>query len=77
MQDAQVSENMTRLKLDDAIDLGIKNNLITKTSVQKVDEALGRKMQAMAALLPNINAGVAQQRTFREILSHKGLSFQD
>ena len=75
MQDVQVSENMTRLKLDDAIDLGIKNNLITKISVQKVDEALGRKMQAMAALLPNINAGVAQQRTFRENFESQGLKF--
>ena len=75
MQDNLVSEDMTRLKLNDAIDLGIKNNLITKTSVQKVDEALGRKMQAMATLLPDINAGVAQQRTFRENFESQGLKF--
>lgn len=69
----QNDASVVDLKLSDALDLGLKNNLTSRTAVEKVEEALGRKYQAMSALLPHVDASVYQNRTFKENLEAQGL----
>src|SRR5262249_40171522 len=51
---------ITALSLQDAIQLSIANNLDTRLASERRNEALGAKMQAMAALMPNVSASASQ-----------------
>src|SRR5215475_38537 len=51
---------ITSLSLQEAIQLSIDNNLDTRLAGERRNEALGAKMQALAALLPNVSASASQ-----------------
>src|SRR5262245_22105376 len=57
---AQVTPGSTprvaALSLQEAIQLSIANNLDTRLAGERRNEALGAKMQALAALMPNLTA---------------------
>jgi outer membrane protein TolC len=50
----------TTLSLEQAIQLAIENNLNTKLADERRSEALGRKLQALAALMPDVSAKASQ-----------------
>src|SRR5262249_50474578 len=51
---------ITALSLQEAIQLSIANNLDTRLAGERRNEALGAKIQALAALLPNVSASASQ-----------------
>ena len=51
---------ITALSLQEAIQLSIANNLNTRIASEQRNEALGSKIQALAALLPNVSASASQ-----------------
>src|SRR5215831_21011298 len=51
---------ITALSLQEAIQLSIANNLNTRLAGEQRNEALGAKIQALAALLPNVSASASQ-----------------
>src|SRR5262245_62020343 len=51
---------ITALSLQEAIQLSITNNLNTRLAGERRNEALGVKLQALAALLPNVSASASQ-----------------
>src|SRR5215475_7182639 len=51
---------ITSLSLQEAIQLSIANNLDTRLAGERRNEALGAKIQAMAALMPNVWASASQ-----------------
>jgi outer membrane protein len=51
---------ITALSLQEAIQLSIANNLNTRLAGERRNEALGAKIQALAALLPNVSASASQ-----------------
>src|SRR5262245_38229896 len=51
---------ITALGLQEAIQLSIANNLNTRLTSERRNEALGAKIQALAALLPNVSASASQ-----------------
>jgi outer membrane protein len=56
-QSAQESETPAMaLSLAQAIQLAIENNLNTKLASERRNEAMGEKLQALAALMPNVSA---------------------
>lgn len=57
---ASSATEATSLSLQEAIQSAIANNLSTKLASQRRNESLGVKMQALAALLPNVSAGVSE-----------------
>ena len=52
-----------RLSLQDAIDLGIKNNLGILVRSSDASSARIERMRALSALLPNVNAGITENET--------------
>src|SRR5262245_40922655 len=51
---------ITALSLQEAIQLSIANNLDTRLASERRNEAIGAKIQALAALLPNVSASASQ-----------------
>src|SRR5215472_13430797 len=51
---------VTALSLREAIQLSIANNLDTRLAGERRNEAVGAKIQALAALLPNVSASASQ-----------------
>src|SRR5215510_6464194 len=64
---------ITALSLQEAIQLSLANNLNTRLAGERRNEALGAKMQALAALLPNVSAS-ASQATNTVNLAAQGLT---
>jgi outer membrane protein TolC len=54
------TDQITALSLQEAIQLSIANNLDTRLASERRNEALGAKMQALAALMPNVSASASQ-----------------
>lgn len=59
MQSAATGE-VQSLSLRQAIQFAIENNLNTRLAAERRNESLGNKLQALAALLPNVSAAVSQ-----------------
>src|SRR5262249_28082748 len=57
---ANSATEVTALSLQEAIQYTIANNLNTNLASERRNESLGVKMQALAALLPNVSAGVSE-----------------
>ena len=57
---AASATEVTSLSLQEAIQYAIANNLNTNLASERRKESLGVKMQALAALLPNVTAGVSE-----------------
>ncbi|MBF0511995.1 MAG: TolC family protein [Candidatus Omnitrophica bacterium] len=68
-----LDKNVRELRLKDAVDLGIENHLLSKLATEKVDEALGKRLQSLSKLLPDVQSSVYQRRTFKENLDAQGL----
>lgn len=51
---------ITALSLQEAIQLSIANNLDTRLAGERRNEALGAKIRALAALMPNVTASASQ-----------------
>src|SRR5215471_10846768 len=66
---------ITSLSLQEAIQLSIANNLDTRLAGERRNEALGAKMQALAALMPNLTA-TASQSSNTVNLASQGLTPQ-
>ena len=60
------------LKLTDAIDLTIKNHLLSREAHEKIEASLGRRWQSVSPLLPHLDAATSQQRTYKENLAALG-----
>ena len=74
--DDQEFSDPGRLKLREAVDLGLKNNLVSRTAKEKVAEALGRRWQMLSGLLPHVEGSISQGRTFKENLEAIGFRGQ-
>ena len=61
------------LKLSQMVDLAQKTRLEGALDREKVNEALGRSSQALSSLLPQLEGGISQSRTFKENLEAQGL----
>src|SRR5687767_13010580 len=48
------------LSLQEAIQFAIENNLNTRLSNERKNESLGARLQALAALMPNVSASASQ-----------------
>jgi outer membrane protein len=57
---ASSTTQVTALSLQETIQLSIANNLETRLAGERRNETLGAKMQALAALLPNVSASASQ-----------------
>lgn len=57
------ANEVTSLSLQQAIQLAIENNLNSKLAGERRNEALGTKLQALAALLPNVSASASEANT--------------
>jgi len=70
------SAGIEKLSLQRSVDLALKNQISSKTAQEKIDEALGRKWQALSALLPQAGASAYQRRTSRVNLEAQGFKGQ-
>ncbi len=71
----EVKPLITDLGLQAAVELALKNHVMTQTARAHVQEMRGRKWQAASALLPHVSASISQTRTGRtnlEALGFKG-----
>src|SRR5215510_10732750 len=57
---SRATPQVIALSLQEAIQLSIANNLDTRVAGERRNEALGAKIQALAALLPNVSASASQ-----------------
>src|SRR5262245_17294987 len=57
---ASSTTQVIALSLQEAIQFSIANNLNTRLAGERRNEALGAKVQALAALLPNVSASASQ-----------------
>lgn len=62
------------LSLGDLVKTAGKRRLEEKLSREKINEALGHSLQSLSSLLPHLEGGVSQSRTFKENLEAQGLS---
>src|SRR5439155_26567679 len=62
------------LTFQDAIDLGLKNNLGVLLQSYSTIAARGQKWKELSALLPNVNAGVSEN-VVQDNLAARGLRF--
>ena len=62
------------LKLTDAIDLTIKNHLLSREAQERIEASLGRRWQSASPLLPSLDASAFQQRTYKENLAALGFN---
>jgi len=65
------------LKLTEAIDLTIKTHLMSREAKERIEASLGRRWQSMSPLLPHLDAGVSQARTYKENLAALGFKGVD
>ncbi len=69
---ADGKEEVVPLKLKELVSLAQKTRLEGALGREKVNEALGRSWQAMAPLLPQLEGGISQARTFKQNLDAMG-----
>jgi len=67
-----VSPQSINLSLEDAISMGLKNNLTTLLAEARTEEAKGRVLQSASQLLPHVLIDVSQMWVGRENLSAMG-----
>jgi outer membrane protein TolC len=67
------SEEPVRLSLAEMIALSRQNRLEGALSAEKINEAEAQRWQAVAPLLPQLDAGVSEGRTYRLNLDAQGL----
>ena len=70
----KVKPEVLPLSFQDAIDLGLKNNLGVLLQSYSTIAARGQKWKELSALLPNVNAGVSEN-VVQDNLAARGLRF--
>src|ERR1051326_8686714 len=65
------ANEVTALSLQEAIQFAIANNLNTKLAGERRNESLGVRLQALAALLPNVSAWVSQANNTRNLAAER------
>ncbi len=61
------------LKLSEMVSRAQKTRLEGALDLEKINEALGRSSQALSLLLPQLEGGISQSRTFKSNLEAQGL----